>query len=111
MPKRYAVFATALAGALTFAIAPPATAAPIVSSSNPNLGTQRVGGRNGPIPWHLTNEDNTTSVTTYSASIDGGDRDDFRIVGGTCTNPGRLAPHASCDIAVDFAPKTAGNKS
>jgi hypothetical protein len=81
-----------------------------LSPSSLSFGPQKVGTTSLPKRLSVTNEGGT-SVTISSIGMGGANAKDFAVTGtGNCTGQA-LAPGATCNVAVTFAPKKTGTRS
>ena len=92
----------------------PAVAGVTLAPSNVGFGNQTIGAAS---PLHtivLTNSGSVVLNINSAIRLGGDDASDFRLQKSPNACPqdsGQLAPHASCEIGVDFAPSTAGGKN
>jgi hypothetical protein len=82
---------------------------PTASPSSHSFGSQGVGTSGGIQLFTFTNEGSVASELS-GATLGGEDRDQFRIARDGCSETS-LAPGASCQVGVRFAPDEAGGKS
>jgi hypothetical protein len=82
---------------------------PTASPSSHSFGSQQVGTSGGIQVFTFTNEGSVASELS-GATLGGEDRDQFRIARDGCSETS-LAPGASCQVGVRFAPDEAGGKS
>jgi hypothetical protein len=81
---------------------------PAPTPSSHSFGTQSVGTAGGLQLFTFTNE-GAVATALSSATLGGEDRDQFRIARDGCSETS-LAPGASCQVGVRFAPDEAGEK-
>jgi hypothetical protein len=85
-----------------------------ISPANIAFGNQTVGANSAPHAIVITNSGSVILNLNSSITISGADPADFRLQKSANPCPessGQLAPRASCEIAVVFAPASAGGKS
>ena len=82
----------------------------VALSPNPlNFAPQKVGTTSPPEQLSITN-DGSTSLTVSSISVGGANAKEFAVTGtSNCTSHG-LAPGATCNVSVTFAPKKTGTR-
>lgn len=94
----------------------PSAAVPGITLSPASLGfaSQPVATSSAPHAIVITNSGSVTLNLNSAITVAGTDSSDFRLQKSANSCPessGQLAPRASCEIAVIFAPATAGGKS
>ncbi len=82
---------------------------PTPTPSSHSFGTQQVGTSGGIALFTFSNE-GSVATELSDATLGGEDRDQFRIARDGCSETS-LAPGASCQVGVRFAPDEAGVKS
>jgi hypothetical protein len=82
---------------------------PAAVPSSKSFGTQAVGTSGGVQLFNFTNE-GTVATELADATLGGEDRDQFRIARDGCSETS-LAPGASCQVGIRFAPGESGVKS
>jgi hypothetical protein len=85
-----------------------------LSPESVGFGNQTVGGASEARMIVLSNSGSATLNINSSITLSGTDASEFRLQKSASACPessGQIAPRASCEIAVVFAPTTAGGKS
>jgi hypothetical protein len=85
-----------------------------LTPANLTFGNQAIGGSSSGRAIVLTNSGSVTLNITSAITMSGPDAAEFRLQrsANACPeNSGQLAPRASCEIGVIFAPASAGGKS